>query len=163
MSVDLLTWQRVLSLLFSHYVSNNVSEGKVVQFLTNIVTAVCFSAHVQVANKVGRSHWKVVMLWFNSLRRTSLRYRRIFTTMKDFHKMPQKDFPDSNTMKDFHKMPQKNFPDSNTMKDFHKMPQKDFPDFTTMKDFHNPESESTFTAFSGFSNHSRILRHFQLP
>ena len=26
-------------------VSNNVSEGKVVQFLTNIVTAVCFSAH----------------------------------------------------------------------------------------------------------------------
>ena len=80
--------------------------------------------------------------------------------MKDFHKMPQKDFPDSNTMKDFHKMPQKNFPDSNTMKDFHKMPQKDFPDFTTMKDFHNPESESTFTAFSGFSNHSRILRHF---
>ena len=74
--------------------------------------------------------------------------------------MPQKNFPDSNTMKDFHKMPQKNFPDSNTMKDFHKMPQKDFPDFTTMKDFHNPESESTFTAFSGFSNHSRILRHF---
>ena len=40
--------------LLSLPVSNNVSEGKVVQFLTNIVTAVCFSAHVRSVAHIGK-------------------------------------------------------------------------------------------------------------
>ena len=81
MSVDLLitlTTSPQFALL-SLPVSNNVSEGKVVQFLTNIVTAVCFSAHVQVAN-IGRSltlESGDVMIQFASPDVTSIQ--------KDFH------------------------------------------------------------------------------